>query len=352
MKGKVLVAGGYGEVGKQVVRILAQMDYQVIVGGRHRAKAEEFINSLEMKSRVRYRFFDLSHDRDIWNLMLEDEGIDLVIMCVKQENTEFVKTCFQKGIHYIDVTAEDAFLQSIEALHSDAQKNNSTAILSVGLAPGLTNLLARDSMSEVKNVDQLEIAVLLGIGDMHGAQAIRWTLETLLSGDLAEKSRRINYGSPWNERVSHPFDFSDQHALMRTTSLSRVKTFLCFSSKFLTALVFMLRHPWLRPLTRFISKNLSTKMVIKWGRDKGYAIQTQAFFQGTPISGSARLLTGENESLVTGACAAIVADRILSRSMSVGVFHIHQVMELSDILGPVQRFSGCKLGNFNGTSYL
>lgn len=73
--------------------------------------------------------------------LLDDVGI--VIMCLDQENIEFVQQCIQRGIHYIDLSASYHILFKIEELNKDAQKAGATAVLSVGLAPGLTNLLTK-----------------------------------------------------------------------------------------------------------------------------------------------------------------------------------------------------------------
>jgi saccharopine dehydrogenase (NAD+, L-lysine-forming) len=44
---------------------------------------------------------------------------------------------------------------------------------SVGLAPGLTNLLAKYCLEWLGTVDALEIGILLGLGEAHGPAAIR-----------------------------------------------------------------------------------------------------------------------------------------------------------------------------------
>ncbi|GAA2299460.1 hypothetical protein GCM10010402_67660 [Actinomadura luteofluorescens] len=77
--------------------------------------------------------------------------------------------------------------------------------LSVGLAPGVTNLLAREAGG-----GDVEIGVLIGAGDRHGPSAVDWTLDSLAS--LGE-SWRMRFPAPYGVRTVHRFPFSDQYTL-------------------------------------------------------------------------------------------------------------------------------------------
>jgi hypothetical protein len=53
------------------------------------------------------------------------------------------------------------------------------AVLSLGVAPGLTNLLARHVHQTLGGADRLDITVLLGAGEHHGLDAVGWTVRQL-----------------------------------------------------------------------------------------------------------------------------------------------------------------------------
>ncbi|WP_161487845.1 hypothetical protein [Paenibacillus glacialis] len=49
----------------------------------------------------------------------------------------------------------------------------------MGLAPGITNLLAREAERQLCMTEEIEIAVMLGLGDAHGKAEIEWTVSSL-----------------------------------------------------------------------------------------------------------------------------------------------------------------------------
>lgn len=102
-------------------------------------------------------------------------------MCLEQENTKFAERCLEEGIKYIDVSASYSFLQKLELLNPIAVQLNTTAILSVGLASGLTNLMAMHVAQQFFSMEKLHISILLGAGDSHGTAAIHWILNQLNS---------------------------------------------------------------------------------------------------------------------------------------------------------------------------
>src|SRR5512136_2771259 len=98
--------------------------------------------------------------------LLDDVGI--VMMCLDLESIEFVRLCIQRGIHYIDISASYSILSQIEMLNKEAEVARATVVLSVGLAPGLTNLLTQHCQSKVPNMTYADIYILMGLGDIHG----------------------------------------------------------------------------------------------------------------------------------------------------------------------------------------
>lgn len=83
------------------------------------------------------------------------------------------------GIDYVDISADFSFLSQVKELHHEAVRKQVTAILSVGLAPGVTNLLARYAKEQMDRMNVLDITIMLGLGDAHGKAAIEWTIDNL-----------------------------------------------------------------------------------------------------------------------------------------------------------------------------
>lgn len=97
---------------------------------------------------------DLRDDADVRSAL---DGAYAVLMCAEVDNARIARACLERGVHYLDVTASHPTLAAMRALEGDA-----TALLSVGLAPGVTNLLARHCV-ELTGAHDVEIGVLLDV---------------------------------------------------------------------------------------------------------------------------------------------------------------------------------------------
>ncbi|WP_158850874.1 saccharopine dehydrogenase NADP-binding domain-containing protein [Saccharothrix deserti] len=146
---RIVIFGGYGAVGREAAAVLSPSlslspSHEVVVAGRNPAKAVPGTTTLRV---------DLRDDADVQRAL---DGTYAVLMCAEVDNARIARACLERGVHYVDVTASRRTVSAIQALDGDA-----TALLSVGLAPGVTNLLARHAV-ELTGARDVEIGVLLG----------------------------------------------------------------------------------------------------------------------------------------------------------------------------------------------
>ena len=348
MNKKVLIVGGYGNVGRIIATELCRrFPKQVIVAGRNYQKAKEF--SSELEQQIIPMGLDVSSISSSDGL-LDDVGV--VIMCLDQKNIEFVQRCIQRGIHYVDISASYHILSKLEKLNKEAQKAETTVVLSVGLAPGLTNLLTKHCQSQVPDMTYADIYILLGMGDSHGDAALQWTLENM-DGKFTtrdhgetkqvksfEDGKQTVFPGRLGKRTAYRFNFSDQHVLPQTLRLERVSTWMCFDSALMTYSLSRLKKMGLsRILTMksvessFISllKRLrfgSAEFVIKV--EGGNSREKRALYECS--------LSGQIEGRITGLVAAKVAERLVLSSFPFGVFHVEQLftpLEFIESLGHI-----------------
>jgi|SRR5215204_4349667 len=244
----IVVVGGYGAVGWTVCAELAgRFPGRVFAAGRNPGRAEAF--SRETGGRVLPLRLDLADPEGAAGAL---GGARVVVACAETGNATFAGEVLGRGINYVDVSASHAFLWRVESLDSLARLRGATAVLSVGLVPGLTNLLARhcaDALGgEPRGVD---ISVLLGLGEAHGEEGVRWVVENLdkrfeAPGALGtvstlEDPRTASFPGGFGPRTAYRFDFADQHVLARTLGAGRAATRLCFDSVAVTRLLALLK---------------------------------------------------------------------------------------------------------------
>ncbi|MFE2198990.1 saccharopine dehydrogenase NADP-binding domain-containing protein [Streptomyces amritsarensis] len=227
---RIVVVGGYGAVGATVAATLeGWFPGRVVVAGRDEARAR-------LLGGVRA---DVA-DPDGFRRTLEELGdVAAVVLCVEPPDTGVARVCLERGVHLVDIGATRRLLDGVADLHDLAAGAGATAVLSVGVAPGLTNLLARRVHEAVGGAERIDLTVLLGAGERHGADAVRWTVEGL-AGPVAEAPLRTTLPGH-GRRTAHPFPFSDQHTLPRTLGVEQVTTRLCLDSKPLASALFGLR---------------------------------------------------------------------------------------------------------------
>jgi hypothetical protein len=322
----ILVVGGYGAVGAAATRELAaRLPGRVVVAGRDPERARRLAASTGSDGARRVDVTDVAG----FERVLVEDRISVVVLCVEPPDAAITKACLASGVHLVDVGASWPLLEQVEQLDRPAADRGVTALLSVGLAPGLTNLLARRAVNELGGADRVDIAVLLGAGERHGADAVRWTVAGLAEPTPAGARPQRVVLPGFGARTVHPFPFSDQHSLRRTLGVPDVTTRLALDVGPVTAALFGLRGA-LRPVARHPrGARLLTAALggVHLGGDR-FAVRVDA------LRGDRRAtyaLSGREQSRITGLVAAGVAARILDGGLPPGVHHIDELPELADL---------------------
>lgn len=349
---RVLVMGGYGEVGRRVSEGLASAGgIRVVVAGRREEKAVRFASDLSAAAGgvgVEARRIDVA-DQQRFEAAIQD--IDVVVMCVDAPDEHAAHTALRSGKGYVDISADDGLLAAIEALDDEAVAAGGRALLSVGLAPGLTNLLGAEAMRDAGETSEVALWVELGMGDVHGEAAIGWMLDHLdtrfqVRGPQGwrevrslDRPRAFRWADEARAKRYYPFPFADQATLARRSHARGVQTWFRMSSGVVTGVLAglsrvggtgVLRHSALRPivlggLQRFA---LGTE---RW-RVAASARSEASTDDVTYVVG----VEGAGESQATATVTVAAVKALVRSEVSPGVWHLHQVMELSGLLDALQ----------------
>ena len=294
----VLVLGGYGAVGRHVVARLAQLGHRAVAAGRDPARADRVLDVGSMAS-----------VRDAARTM------DVVVNASGVEDPSLVEAVTALGVAFVDVSASHAYGSSLLTAARSAP-----VLVDVGLAPGLTNLLAADVFR--RGCGSVEIAVVLGAGERHGRAATEWSVQLLgrSFADPATGQRIRNYSQPrmfdlplLGRRRLLRADFSDQHWLTHDLR-TPVRTWFGLDSALATCVLGSLT--WL-PGARSVPPSVRLPGDDRW----------LALARGD--CGTISWAVGRSQSAATGRIAAWAA--VAAASASVGLHPIHRVLTLDQM---------------------
>lgn len=341
---QTLLVGGYGSVGHIVARELTSTmaeREQLLIAGRDGSKAASLAERLgDHASGVS---FDVEAPAT-YSSVLED--VDQVIVCLDQSGTAFVEACLERGIDYVDVTASDEFFRQVESLDQFARENDATAVLSVGLAPGVTNLLAARAVDELSIVSDVRIGVLLGLGESFGPEASRWTLErigrpfTVRTNGDSRTVRGFTDPRPiefprYGRRTAYRFDFADQHVVQRTLDVPTASTRFCFDSRLAsTGIHGLVRAGVYQPMADAVGVDRLARLSesLSVGGDGFVVTVTAEGRRDENRIATTEAVDGQEQSHVTGLVAATVARAVAAGNVSNGVSHVHQILEPTTVL--------------------
>lgn len=345
-KTDIVVIGGYGHVGSGICMRLGELfPGKVIAAGRSQDKAQAY--SERNGGSIRPLALNVKEipSRDWF------DSVKLVIMCLDQQDTFWPETCLRSGTHYVDISAKAPFLQELKKLDGIAREAGATAVCSVGLAPGLSNLLALETAVELDEAMDIAISIMLGLGEKHGRAAIEWTIDSYMGAPfkLVEngqsvwkrpftEGRKADFGS-LGSRTAYRFPFSDQLTLAETLGAASVSTRLCFDSRFVTASLgaaAALGFPKLLAKEGIRAKLANSFDRFSLGSDR-YAVRvdTLGTKNGERVCSSA-LLTGRGEGEATAAAAAATAQLIYTGQPPAGVYHSEEIFHLLELKGMLQ----------------
>jgi len=315
----VLVLGGYGAVGMHVSRLLAEAGRSVLVGGRDLPRAERLAKSLPMADAAQT---DVAVPDSLAAVLARAA---MVVNCTGSEDPLLARTVLNSGVDFVDISAATAYLDALSSLHDEATALNARLLVGVGLAPGLSTLLAAGLHRDASAPGSIDITCLLGVGEEAGAASRQWTFGRTgtLFPDPSRSGRTVrNFTQPevitlpagFGRRRAYRFDFPDQHDLTRKLGVEVVSR-LCFDSRVATTMFATLAY--LPSLCDGVEM-LSRKLPMQWLGGEWWLVHA------LHRDGSERWATGANQAYATAAVTSLALEP-LTRAAP-GVHHLHDLV--------------------------
>ena len=239
-------------------------------------------------------------------------------------------------------------------MNSKAKDFGTTIVLGVGLAPGLSNLLVKQSKIQFDKINSVDMYLMLGIGERHGRDGVEWLLNNLNTNFYSFENgfpklftsfsdgKRTKLSSKHGIRMTYRFDLADQHIVQKTLGIETVSSRFCYDSTFTTSVIALfkkfgmfnlLKVTFVRNvIVRALEGVLSTFQRLHIGTDT-YAVKAEVKGikngKGVIVQSS---IYGNNNTDITGRVTSLVADQLIKNKYPDGFFFIEQLFELDDLL--------------------
>ena len=241
----ILIAGGYGVVGRRIAAELGP-DYpgRVIIAGRRQALADKAAAAIGHG--VRGRSIDVTVPSSIAAAL---EGIAVVVSCIDQPGRAMLRAAIERELRYTDITPHLTELgrgAGYEAIDAAARASGARLVLGTGIVPGISNVIVRALADTLGGVDEIETSLLLNAGDVSGPASFDYFLQELAvpfdihvdGKDHTVRAfsapRLVEFPPPVGAQLSYLFPFSDQVLYPRTMGIRTAVTRLAIEPGWLS----------------------------------------------------------------------------------------------------------------------
>lgn len=247
---KILIVGGYGEVGRRLVDLLEEAQPgRVVVAGRHPERARG----------APARQIDLDTPVSIERAL---DDVAVVVACVRQRQPHLLRAALRRGVAYTSIAPPWLPWPETEPLRAEAGRTGSRVILAAGLEPGISSVLVRAAADRLGAVDSVETALMLSLGDSYGPDSMDFIFEEVtepysitIDGreqamNAFERSELVEFPAPVGPRRAYTMPFRDQLYYPATVGAKTAIARIALDPPWLARVLAVLLHAGLRRALR------------------------------------------------------------------------------------------------------
>lgn len=153
---KVVVLGGAGAMGQITVRDLVESTAvtQVTIADMSKERADQLKNRLGA-AKVTTTAANIEDRAGLVSIL---KGHEVLINCAPYKlNTTVMECALEAGCHYLDLGGLFHVTRQQLELHNKFKSANLLAVLGMGAAPGITNVMAAHAANDLHTVDSIDI---------------------------------------------------------------------------------------------------------------------------------------------------------------------------------------------------
>lgn len=168
MTKKILVLGGYGRIGRQLLlRLRGEPGVDCVLGGRDPARGAHEAAAIG----VAFVQVDVTRAASVAAALEQAYAVIHVAGPFQWRDYGVASACARRGIHYLDLANVHAFITGIAALDERAQESGACVLSGAGLSPALSGALADELAMAFDEIES--IAVTLCSDGIEGPAGVR-----------------------------------------------------------------------------------------------------------------------------------------------------------------------------------
>ena len=338
-KNKILIVGGYGSVGKVIAKILAnKLPNKVIIAGRSLEKAQNLIQELDIQALACQVDISASSFPEI-----NFKEVHTAICCIEfLQNDNFIRACIKNKVNYTELATSYEAYQRFIVYAQQLKESEICLIPGVGLMPGLSGIFVQEALTKLKHLKSVQSYVLLGLGENHGLDAIRFMMEsadkTFFVKTVNGKELVSSFTDPVKEKMLNEnhsrkfyrFDLGDQHIIADLREVTIAETRLAFDSKFITWFIGILKKiGLLKKLSKVNPKTLQKWLArFQFGSDR---FTVQSHCKNEEDKEIIYLAEGFNEAHATGVIATYAVLQLYHSKLT-GIKRLEEIIPFNDFV--------------------
>lgn len=184
MAQKIIILGGAGSMGKIIVRDLlefAPADLSLVVADFDLNRARQVVESYQSKRSMESVQVQVQDVRSMISLFSTD--CIVINSSPYQYNVHVMQACLEAGCHYIDLGGLFHVTRKQLDLHEEFKRQNILALIGMGAAPGITNVLSRilcDKLDKVLEIHTRDVGIDKSRYSFLPALPVSYSLLTIL----------------------------------------------------------------------------------------------------------------------------------------------------------------------------
>jgi saccharopine dehydrogenase-like NADP-dependent oxidoreductase len=199
---------GTGSIGKRIIDdLLETFDGSVVAIGHSRRSS---LKELRKSSKLILRTADVLDSSSLLKVL---QGVDVVIHAVHHEfNVAVMNACLKTKTHYVDLGGLYYYTKTQLKLHAKFKQAQLIAVIGMGAAPGISNILAKYGSRDFDRVTDIEIRI--GVADQstyrhESPLSAPYSIQTLLEEcswkAAVFRNGRITFREPFSGRERYKF---------------------------------------------------------------------------------------------------------------------------------------------------